>query len=88
MVLGAASQKSRRSYSAAADLRERTTKTRGVNGGREYFDEETGAFKKWPVGQKEPGEVVRRVRVRSRDGEEGPRRVNKVLKRSKKYEQR
>ena len=79
----------RRSLSyPSASLTERTTSPlHSKNGGREYFDEETGKFKRWPVGQKEPGEVVRRVRVRGRNiGEElGNRRVNKVLKRRKKY---
>ena len=77
----------RRSISnPSASLTERTTSPlHSKNGGREYFDEATGKFKRWPVGQKEPGEVVRRVRVRGRNGEEGNRRVNKVLKRRKKY---
>ena len=77
----------RRSISyPSSSLTERTTSPlHSKNGGREYFDEASGKFKRWPVGQKEPGEVVRRVRLRGRTGEEGNRRVNKVLKRRKKY---
>ena len=75
----------REERSQSSELRERTSKTRGVNGGQEYFDEKTGRFKRWPVDQKEPGEVVKRVKVTAGEEEGERRRVNKVLKRRKKY---
>ena len=86
MQVAALAERRRSISNPSASLTERTTSPlHSKNGGREYFDEATGKFKRWPIGQKEPGEVVRRVRVRGRNGEEGNRRVNKVLKRRKKY---
>ena len=65
MVAQRRREERREERSHSSELRERTSKTRGVNGGQEYFDEKTGRFKRWPVDQKEPGEVVKRVKVKA-----------------------
>lgn len=84
VVASVVTGEARREYSRSRDLRERLSKTNGVNGGKEYFDAESGQFKKHPTIQREHGEVGMRIRVANDDGKRS-QYVSKRFKRRKKY---